>query len=165
MKKIFISAFLFCCLNFSLSAQAVERPKVPADTVLASKTSQIAAWYRYAVYVEGLLAAEKAGKNDVSQNTLILAKLNTIEQYMKFSIRVQTIIKTNLVLNWIDNSDNEAGFIVERSSNGINFITIATVSPNITTYTDIGLDVGIYYYRVSSYNTTGTSTSTIVRTN
>ena len=47
------SLLLPLCLLTSLSAQTpVPRPSVPSATTLASPTSQIAAWYRYAVYLE-----------------------------------------------------------------------------------------------------------------
>jgi hypothetical protein len=62
-------------------------------------------------------------------------------------------------LAWIDNSDNETGFTVERSPNGTDsWQEIATVSDNSTAYFDTGLGSGtIYFYRVAAYNTNGTS--------
>jgi hypothetical protein len=45
-------------------------------------------------------------------------------------------------LGWQDNSPNETGFEVLRSTTGANgtFATIATTGPNVTLYTDTGLD-------------------------
>src|SRR5207248_8145243 len=37
-------------------------------------------------------------------------------------------------LSWTDKSNNETGFMVERSSNGKQFTQIATVAANVTTY-------------------------------
>src|SRR5262249_56283595 len=39
-----------------------------------------------------------------------------------------------ITLDWTDNSNNETGFKIERSNNGVNFSHIATVQPNTTTY-------------------------------
>jgi uncharacterized protein YkwD len=52
-------------------------------------------------------------------------------------------------LDWTDNSPNEAGFRIERSTDGVNFATLADVAANITGYDDAGLQSNItYYYRV-----------------
>src|SRR5262249_9043202 len=63
--------------------------------------------------------------------------------------------KTNsaVTLSWRPGSDNEAGFRIERSTDGINFTRIGTAPTGATTFTDInadgnGVPAGIYYYRV-----------------
>jgi hypothetical protein len=62
-------------------------------------------------------------------------------------------------LQWQDNSNNESGFNVERSTDGVNFTQIATVGPGITTFSDTGLGKKNvrYYYRVRAYNNSGKS--------
>ncbi|MBI3885798.1 MAG: S8 family serine peptidase [Opitutae bacterium] len=61
-------------------------------------------------------------------------------------------------LRWSDNSDNEDGFRVERSTNNSNFTEIATVGANATSYTDNGLSASTrYFYRVRAFNTAGNS--------
>jgi hypothetical protein len=58
-------------------------------------------------------------------------------------------------LSWVDNSNYETGFIVERSTgNNQNFSPVDTLSPNSIHYTDTGLDPGTHnYYRVKAlYN-------------
>jgi titin len=65
---------------------------------------------------------------------------------------------TAIDLNWGDNSDNEDGFIIERSLDGVSFTQIATMSPNVTAFSDTGLNTStLYYYRVAAYNTWGNS--------
>lgn len=55
---------------------------------------------------------------------------------------------------------NETGFKIERSTNGVDFTQIATVTANIVTYTNSNLTMNtLYYYRVRSYNTSGDSPS------
>jgi uncharacterized delta-60 repeat protein len=62
-------------------------------------------------------------------------------------------------LNWIDNSDNELGFKVERSTTaGANWIHRDSVARNITVYADSGLMANTtYHYRVYAYNINGNS--------
>src|SRR5262249_17345463 len=45
----------------------------------------------------------------------------------------------------------------ERSTDGTNFTTIATVDVTVTSFTDKKLGGGTYYYRVRSFNAFGTS--------
>lgn len=65
-------------------------------------------------------------------------------------------------LRWRDNSLNETGFVVQRSVNGVAFLTIATVGPrpftgNVT-YIDATVAPGNKYaYRVAAINEKGTS--------
>ena len=166
MKSLFLISLFSLVVASNLLAQEVERPKTPSDATLASKTSQIAAWYRYAVYVEGLLAAEKAKNTnndpDLEFQSVILKKLNNIEQIIRWSTKAIVTVKTNISLSWLDNSNDETGFIVERSTNGINFTTISNLPANTTSYIDNGIDPGTYYYRVTAYNTSGVGVSAIV---
>ncbi len=60
-----------------------------------------------------------------------------------------------LRLTWIDNSDNENGFKIERDSS-----IIATVSAEVTLYVDNSVTGGITYaYRVIAFNMAGDSPS------
>src|SRR5207244_7402070 len=62
-------------------------------------------------------------------------------------------------LSWTDNSDNELGFKIERSTDsGATFTEIATTGSNVTTYADTGLsNSSTYYYRVRASNSGGDS--------
>ena len=61
-------------------------------------------------------------------------------------------------LSWTQNSSNEDGFIVERSSNGTSFTVIATTGPNATAYSVTGLASNTrYYFRVRAFNSLGSS--------
>jgi len=64
-----------------------------------------------------------------------------------------------LSLTWLDNSTNELGFSVERSTGttGI-FGEVSTTGPNVTAYTDlIVADATTYCYRVRAFNATAYS--------
>ncbi len=68
------------------------------------------------------------------------------------------ISSSQIALSWTDNSTNENGFRIQRSSDGITFVLIATVGIDVTTYTDDGLmAVTTYYYRARAYNSDGNS--------
>ncbi len=61
-------------------------------------------------------------------------------------------------LSWTDNSDNEGGFEIERSEDGVKFNPIDIVGPNVTTYSDTGLAENTeYWYKVRAYNASGNS--------
>jgi Divergent InlB B-repeat domain len=62
-----------------------------------------------------------------------------------------------LTLTWQDNSTNEDGFKIERGVSG-SYAQIASVGPNIQSYTDMGLLAGTTYcYRVRAFNSSGVS--------
>jgi arylsulfatase A-like enzyme len=63
----------------------------------------------------------------------------------------------DISLSWIDNSNNETGFKIERSVDNVTFNQIATTSANITTYTSHQLSAGLRYFRVRAYNANGNS--------
>jgi beta-glucanase (GH16 family) len=66
--------------------------------------------------------------------------------------------KKKITLNWTDNSNNEDGFKIERSTDGVNFTQITTMAANTARYTNTGLTSGTtYYYRVRAYNASGNS--------
>ena len=67
-------------------------------------------------------------------------------------------VSRRIELTWNDNSGNEKGFRIERSTNGSSFTKIATRSANVTAYSDAKRTSGrTYYYRVRSYNRSGQS--------
>jgi hypothetical protein len=73
---------------------------------------------------------------------------------------------TSIGLSWTDNSTNETGFKIERSTSATGtFTLIATNSADIANYADTGLSSGVaYYYRVRSTNGAGDSANTAVAT-
>jgi hypothetical protein len=61
-------------------------------------------------------------------------------------------------LRWRDNSSNETGFQVERSTNGSTFGIITTTAANVTSYRDSSGDKRQrYYYRVAAKSKVGLS--------
>lgn len=67
----------------------------------------------------------------------------------------------NLRLEWLDNSDNEDGFNVERKTGtaaDAEFILISQTAADVVTYTDKAVEPGVVYtYRVAAFNQYGSS--------
>ena len=70
---------------------------------------------------------------------------------------------TSISLAWQDNSTNETGFKIDRSTDGVNFSLLTTTLANVTSFTDSGLISGDkYYYRVRATNSSGDSGNSAV---
>jgi hypothetical protein len=69
-----------------------------------------------------------------------------------------------IILTWTDNSNDEDGFRIERSTTqNSGFTQIAEVDENVTTYTDSNIEEGTeYFYRVRAFRGTENSTYTMV---
>jgi hypothetical protein len=68
------------------------------------------------------------------------------------------ISSSKINLTWQDNSDNEAGFKIERKTGSGSYFQIATVRPGVTSYSNTRLSASTtYYYRVRAYNAAGNS--------
>jgi hypothetical protein len=62
---------------------------------------------------------------------------------------------TTVTLEWVDNSMGEEGFIIERRVKKGQWMEIAGVNANVTTYTDYTVDYTserVYVYRVKAYS-------------
>ena len=65
---------------------------------------------------------------------------------------------TAVQLKWLDNANNERGYEIWRSTDGVNFKQINTIGENSTTYTNGKLVKGVlYYFRVRTFNDAGES--------
>ncbi|NOR87492.1 MAG: T9SS type A sorting domain-containing protein [Bacteroidales bacterium] len=74
-------------------------------------------------------------------------------------ITVSKVSPTELTVNWEDHSENEYGFILERShKDASNFVTIDTLDENSVEYFDSGLaPLNNYFYRLQAFNSDGNS--------
>ncbi|MEY2409635.1 MAG: acid phosphatase type 7 [Verrucomicrobiota bacterium] len=72
---------------------------------------------------------------------------------------VATGIATNeIYLVWNDTADNEEGFFVERSTNGVDFVILGVVNAGITNAADLDvLPATTYWYRITATNAAGAS--------
>jgi hypothetical protein len=77
------------------------------------------------------------------------------------NLRATAVSSNRVDLNWDDNSGDEQGFRIERSLDAQTFTEIATVDPNVTSYTDNTVAPGtLYFYRVFAFNGFGNSDPT-----
>ncbi len=73
-------------------------------------------------------------------------------------LQASAVSAFQISLTWNDESRNEDGFKIERSTDGTNFTQVAQVPANTTNYLSTGLFPGTTYsYRVRAYNSAGNS--------
>ncbi|MFP4017503.1 MAG: fibronectin type III domain-containing protein, partial [Halanaerobiales bacterium] len=71
---------------------------------------------------------------------------------------VEKVSDLKIGLNWVDNSINETGFVLERKTDDSDWGVIAGTEFNIDSYIDEDLQPGtIYYYRIKAVNSAGES--------
>jgi hypothetical protein len=134
-------------------------------------------------YSNNALQTFRTGNTFVRPKWGIYRSLNNSQQLRDDSLRLATISvfegttpsapsnlqatavsASQINLTWQDNSNNETGFVIERSLNGTsNWAPLFTTAPNVTSYANTGLSAGTtYYYRVSAQNPAGSSNTTSV---
>src|SRR6476661_3605638 len=73
-----------------------------------------------------------------------------------------TVSNVAIAIGWMDNSPNEGGFEIHRSSTGASgtFTRLAATTPNTTSYTDVALAPATQYcYKVRAFRAQGKQTS------
>src|SRR5205823_1516269 len=69
------------------------------------------------------------------------------------NLTATAVSSSRINLSWTDNSNNETGFKVERSTNGTMFTQVNQMGANVTGLGDGGLAASTkYYYRVRAFN-------------
>ena len=96
-------------------------------------------WYRVAAFTQG-------GTSGFSNVVSIISPITFSPSEL-----VATPYNEEISLSWVDNTELEQGFIIERDE-GSGFTQISTVEQDVTSYSDVGLMYGIEYsYRVAAY--------------
>jgi hypothetical protein len=74
-------------------------------------------------------------------------------------LTARALSKSQVALTWRDNKTDESGFRIERSTDSVTFVEVATVGPNSTSATVGHLRRGTtYFFRVRAF-TAGTTTA------
>jgi hypothetical protein len=74
------------------------------------------------------------------------------------NLTATVLTASRIRLEWIDRSDNEEGFELERAFGGGGFVRVIRTAANVTTYEDKGLTPSTTYtYRVRAFNSGGSS--------
>jgi len=76
-----------------------------------------------------------------------------------FGLTAAPLSSTRVRVSWVDNSEDETGFRVQRRQSMTDtWLTAGTVAADTTTFDDAGLAEGTkYYYKVAAYNAVGSS--------
>jgi len=120
-----------------------------SNTGLAASTQ-----YFYRVF------AHNTGGNSVFSNEANATTTGTVTvPAAPTSLTATAVSSSQINLAWVDNSNNEDGFKIERRDPGSSVYTeIAIVAANVTSYSNTGLAANTKYgYRVRSYNSAGNS--------
>lgn len=107
--------------------------------------------------------ADRNGDDDLDGFTNLEEYLNelvAVYTYILCPTNLTVSLEGNVVtLNWLDNSSDESGFVIERSI-GDEFLEIDVTSANTTVYADNLNEYGSYSYRVKARNAHNTSLPT-----
>ncbi|MEM6525013.1 MAG: LamG-like jellyroll fold domain-containing protein, partial [Bacteroidota bacterium] len=116
---------------------------------------KIAEWYSYNI------ALGDSDRSALEQT--LSSRYQSLRLSIPMDLEGVNITSSQVDLSWTDTSDNETGFILERSTtSGSGFVVIDTANADENSYTDTGLASGTnYYYRAKTlydgYNSDYTS--------
>lgn len=112
----------------------------------------------YTKYYFRVRAYNDNGNVDSVSNEIIVS---TALPAAPSEVKAVSLSASQAKITWKDNSDSEVGFkVLSKPSNGYYFVEIASLEKNTTSYTDSKVAPGsLYYYKVVSYNATGSSES------
>ncbi|MDD4242813.1 MAG: fibronectin type III domain-containing protein, partial [Bacilli bacterium] len=136
-------------VNWALLGYTAANVTNYTDTVLATSTTY---YYRAGAY--------NSNGNSNYSNTAITSVVPPVAlpPAVPTGLNAVAISSTEIRVTWADNSNNETGFRLERSTNGVNWTEFAVTASNTASYTDTGLSASTtYYYRVRAYNSNGNS--------
>ncbi|MEP6703029.1 MAG: Ig-like domain-containing protein, partial [Betaproteobacteria bacterium] len=118
------------------------------DTTVAASTA-----YSYRV------RAVNAAGNSAYSNTLpVTTAAAPAKPAAPTNLSATTLSRSSIRIDWVDASNNETGFKIERSQNGGAFSQVATVGANAVTFTNTGLTKNRNYnFRIRANNANGDS--------
>ncbi len=111
--------------------------------------------YRYAVR-----AFNGGGNSAYSTTDYVVTATVAPNAPSNLSYFVSTSTPADVWLYITQSGTNEDGFVMERSTDNVNFASVGTVGRTFSSfqfYSDVGPGTGTYYYRVYAYNAVGNS--------
>ena len=101
----------------------------------------------------------KAGSTEAAKvNAIVVVAAQVLSPAAPSNLTATVVSSSRIDLAWSDNSANETSFQLEVSTDGANYVPLATLGANITTYSHTGLNpITTYFYRVRACNSAGCS--------
>jgi hypothetical protein len=101
-------------------------------------------------------------QGDAGDFTLMIEPTIPIAPAAPSELVAVAVSDARIDLTWEDNANNESGFRIERSLNGFDFTEIASVGPNVTSFSDLTVFASTaFFYRVFSFNNFGNAVSNV----
>jgi hypothetical protein len=136
------------------STDGISFSKIATITANTFPNTGLAAAARYYYRVRAVNNAGPSGYSNVASATTSAPPLQV--PTAPSGLSAAAVSSSQINLTWADNSNNETGFEVERSTDGVSFSKIADNQPN--TFSNTGLSASTkYYYRVRAVNQAGAS--------
>ncbi|MBI5778803.1 MAG: fibronectin type III domain-containing protein [Planctomycetes bacterium] len=134
--------------TYTLKTTTAANATVFTDTGLTALTTY---WYRVYAYN----TAGSSGYSNVVSDTTNAPPIPDDPT----NLVTTTVTSSSIGLQWTDNSNNETGFKLDRSPDGVsNWVTLTTTAGNVIAFSDTALTPATtFYYRVYAYNLGGDS--------
>jgi PKD repeat protein len=112
-------------------------------------------------YFFRVAATNKNGDSGFSNVVEVTTTEFTIEAPTGLNVIANSSV--SVVLDWVDNSDDEESFEIQRSEDNDQFIKLGTIGADTISFDDLSLTPSsTYFYKVKGVNTTGESDYTEV---
>jgi FtsP/CotA-like multicopper oxidase with cupredoxin domain len=111
-------------------------------------------------YTYRVLDFNSDGNSLPSNTVMVTAAAPAVPSNLVATASAAGINPPTVSLTWVDNSNNEAGFTIQRATNSgfTKGLTTITVGANVTTYTDSTVIAKKkYYYKIRAFNAIGDS--------
>jgi hypothetical protein len=144
--------------DFGLGTDGAARRAMPLD----GNPAQTFTYDTEGTYILSCIVTDGRGQTVTLSQTITVSYESLIPPAIPSGLGATATGETNVDLSWTDNSSDETGFIVQRSTtSGSGFTTVTTTAADATSYSDSGLSAGTsYFYRVMATNASGDSAAT-----
>ncbi len=133
-------------INFTTIAPSL--PATPLTYTDANLADSMIYYYR--VQAKGVTPTAVTGWSNVAK---ALTEFENGKPIAPINFAVTNAVDSIISVKWTDRSYNETGYTLQRSVDKVNFIAVATLAANTTTYNDSTVWPAVkYYYRVQGFN-------------
>ncbi|HYV38598.1 MAG TPA: PQQ-dependent sugar dehydrogenase, partial [Gemmataceae bacterium] len=99
------------------------------------------------------LYAETGGPTQFAAHVFRVKYIGTAAPVAPATLSATAVSGSRINLTWTDSSDNEDGFRIERSTDGVNYTEIGSAAANVTTFDVVSLQSNVtYYFRVRPFS-------------